>query len=108
MVEGKFYMPPFSTQWVEGSLFNDMEDKIILFMFGGVTDILPDIFVIYLTGETGKVAELHYDRGNSDVSAYEKKDVVFDPMSKRIVVFSGLDPHVFDYISINDDFFFWK
>ena len=85
-----------------------MDDKIILFMFGGVSDILPDIFVIYLNGEVGKVAELHYDKGNSDVSAYEKKDVVFDPLSKRVVVFSGLDPHVFDYISLNDDFFMWK
>lgn len=54
------------------------------------------------------MAELHYDKANSDVSSYEKKDVIFDPLSKRIVAFSALDPHAFDYISIYDDFFMWK
>jgi hypothetical protein len=38
------------------------------------------------------VAELHYDKANSDMSSFEKKDVVFDPLSKRIVSFTGLDP----------------
>ena len=31
MVEGKFYMPPLAVQQIENSLFNDMDDKIILF-----------------------------------------------------------------------------
>ena len=31
MVEGKFYMPPLAVQQIENSLFNDIEDKIILF-----------------------------------------------------------------------------
>lgn len=70
--------------------------------------MLPDIIVLYLNGDEGRVAELHYDKGNSDVSSYEKKDVVFDPMSKRIVAFSAIDPNVFDYISLHEDFFMWK
>lgn len=62
--------------------------------------------MLYLgEGQNYKVAELHYDKINSDVSSYEKKDVVFDPLSKRVVSFTGLDPQVFDYISIHDDFF---
>ena len=94
MVEGKFYMPPYSVDQVENSLFNDMEDKIILFQYGSVTDLIPDIIVLYLfnNGLEGKVAELHYDKANSDMSAFEKKDVVFDALSKRIISFTALDP----------------
>jgi hypothetical protein len=91
MVEGKFYMPPLAVRQVENSLFNDMEDKILLFQYGSLTELVPDIFVLYL-GEDLKVAELHYDKANSDLSSYEKKDVVFDPLSKRIVCFTALDP----------------
>mmetsp|Transcript_30811 Transcript_30811/g.30324 ORF Transcript_30811/g.30324 Transcript_30811/m.30324 type:complete len:121 (-) Transcript_30811:39-401(-) len=109
MVEGKFYMPPLAVQQVPNSLFNDVDDKIIIFHYGSVTDIYPDILVLYLMGENeGKIAELHYDKANSDISSYEKKDVVFDALSKRIVTFTALDPQVFDYISLHDDFFNWK
>lgn len=102
-------MPPLAMQQIENSLFNDLEDKIILFQFGSVVDILPDIFVMYLqNNDEAKVAELHYDRANSDMSSYDKKDVVFDPLSKRIVTFTNMDPVVFDYISLNEDFFMWK
>ena len=45
-----------------------------------------------LKGEEGKVSELHYDKANSDLSAFEKKDVIFDPLSKRIVAFTAIDP----------------
>jgi hypothetical protein len=112
MVEGKFYMPPLAVQHVENSLFNDTDDKIIFFQYGSVSDLVPHIFVMYLpsdeSGGVCKVAELHYDMANSDFSSYQKKDVVFDPLSKRIVCFSIMDPHVFDYISLHDDFFMWK
>jgi len=68
--------------------------------------------VLYLPPEgseqRAEVAELHYDMANSDFSSYQKKDVIFDPLSKRIVCFSVMDPHVFDYISLHDDFFTWK
>jgi hypothetical protein len=54
---------------------------------------VPDILVLYLMGDNeGKVAELHYDKANSDMSSFEKKEVVFDPLSKRIVAFTALDP----------------
>ena len=45
-------------------------------MFGPVSDILPDIFVIYLDGEVGKVAELHYDQDNSDLNSKKKRCTV--------------------------------
>jgi hypothetical protein len=51
------------------------------------------------------VADLHYDKANSDITSYEKKDVIFDPLSKRIVCFTALDPQAFEYISLHDDFF---
>lgn len=55
---------------------------------------MPDIIVLYLfnNGLEGKVAELHYDKANSDLSAFEKKDVIFDALSKRIISFTALDP----------------
>jgi len=108
MVEGKFYMPPLAVQHVENSLFNDMDDKIILFQFGNVVDILPDIVILFLRKSEAQVAELHYDKANSDISSFEKKDVVFDALSKRIIAFTSLDPHQFDYMSIHDDFFMWR
>lgn len=94
MVEGKFYMPPLAVEHIENSLFNDLDDKILIFQYGSVSDIMPDIFVMYLfqEKEEAKVAELHYDKANSDLSSFEKKDVVFDPLSKRIVSFTNIDP----------------
>ena len=64
--------------------------------------------MVYLDGVIGKVAELHYDKPNSEVSSFEKKSVVFDPLSKRIIAFTAIDPQVFDYISLHDDFFMWQ
>lgn len=94
MVEGKFYMPPLSVSYIQNSLFNDIEDKIILFQYGNVADLIPDIIVVYLDSKSfnGRVAELHYDKSTSDMSSFEKKDVVFDPLSKRIVAFSTINP----------------
>ena len=54
--------------------------------------VTPDIVVLYLTDEECKMAELHYDKANSDLFMHERKDVVFDPLSKRIVAFTSLDP----------------
>ena len=85
-----------------------MDDKILIFQYGNISDLVPDIFVLYLKNDEGKIAELHYDKSNSELSSYEKKDIVFDPLSKRIVVFTGIDPQVFDYISLHDDLFYWK
>ncbi len=56
MIEGKFYLPPISVDVIQNSLFNDIEDKILLFLYGSVANIMPDIFVIYLKEGEVRVA----------------------------------------------------